>query len=336
MQIATVAAKRCFNKKLSGLINACLLSALAFIAGACQAEDKKPQLTLVVSIQPLYLLAQEVLGDVVTVERLLPPGASPHGFQLAVSERRRLDRADLVLWVGPGMEAFLAPLVRRRPHLQADRLAGIEWPSSGAVALIPEHEHSNEHQHEHEQENEHTHDHSEADQHLWLNPANARVIAKALVAQLSEQLTNESDRAQLHEQLKQFLTRSSQNDQRWQAQLSAMAQQPWLVYHDALRHFQSHYQLRDYQIVTLSPEKRPGARHLYRLREQLQPGQCLLVEDYYPTQQAAKLAGEFNLQTFSIDPLGVSATSYQTLMQNLVDQISACLTAAAHNESDPH
>ena len=62
---------------------------------------------MVTSIKPLALIAQEIAGDKVSVENLLPVKASPHDYPLRVSDIRRLQDADLVLWVGPSLETFL-------------------------------------------------------------------------------------------------------------------------------------------------------------------------------------------------------------------------------------
>ena len=302
----------------SGLVSLLAITLLMIAKLTEAAATDKPQpLVVVTSIQPLYLVAKEVLPKDINVERLLPPGASPHGFQLSVSERRLLDKADLVAWVGPNMEAFLAPLLRRKNHLQIDTLASVRGAHS-THSTHDDHDH-----HNHGQKNG-------IDPHLWLNPENIMVFARTLVEELEPLLDDRESKLQLRANLERFNSDLLAYDQKWQQQLQGFADKPWLVYHDALRHLQGHFHLLPYQVVTVSPDKRPGAKHLYQLRKQLKPGQCLLVEDYYPTRQAQKLAQEFNLNQFTIDPLGVHAQTYGQLMQDLVDQLSRCF--AAYNQ----
>ena len=38
---------------------------------------------------------------------LLPDGASEHDYSLRPSDVKRLQNADLVVWIGPEMEAFM-------------------------------------------------------------------------------------------------------------------------------------------------------------------------------------------------------------------------------------
>ena len=110
-----------------------LLLAMALILPA-QAEPKPAALSLVASIRPLALLAQELLqgSERVRVQTLLPAAVSPHAYALRVSDMRRLQAADLVVWVGPELERFLAkPLSRSgKAQLRLTALSGLHWPET--------------------------------------------------------------------------------------------------------------------------------------------------------------------------------------------------------------
>ena len=123
---------------------------LAAVSGFTQA-----QVTVLSSIQPLALLAQDLVAPGDRVERLLDADRSPHHYQLKVSDRRLLQNADIVVWIGPELETFLQkPLTQRKaPTLEAARLDDIEWPE-------PRQRDGDSH---------HDHDHHEHDRdpHLW-------------------------------------------------------------------------------------------------------------------------------------------------------------------------
>ena len=57
-----------------------------------------------VSIAPLHSLVSALMQGVAEPDLLIPPGQSPHGYQLRPSETRQLSAADLVVWVGPEFE----------------------------------------------------------------------------------------------------------------------------------------------------------------------------------------------------------------------------------------
>src|SRR5690606_40425237 len=92
------------------------------------AADPAELLLVVTSIRPLTLIARELAGGDAEVRELLTAGEDPHHVALSSSRRRLLARADLVVWVGPGLEAFLAkPLA----GLDAERV--LTWLPGGAV-----------------------------------------------------------------------------------------------------------------------------------------------------------------------------------------------------------
>src|SRR5476651_1910197 len=62
---------------------------------------------IVASVRPLGFIASAIADGVTPTEILLPDGASPHDFALRPSDLQKMRRADLVVWVGPEMEAFM-------------------------------------------------------------------------------------------------------------------------------------------------------------------------------------------------------------------------------------
>ena len=66
---------------------------------------------VVTSIKPLELLVKAVAGDSVQVSTLVPAGSSPHNYTMKPSQRRALEQADAIFWVGPEMETFLSRLL---------------------------------------------------------------------------------------------------------------------------------------------------------------------------------------------------------------------------------
>lgn len=96
-----------------------LLASALLMAGPLSSASA----AVVTSIRPLGFIASAIADGVTPTEVLLPDGASPHDFALRPSDIQRLRSADLVLWVGPDMEAFLnkALVPIRRPE---------SWPSA--------------------------------------------------------------------------------------------------------------------------------------------------------------------------------------------------------------
>lgn len=267
-----------------------------------QAETR-----VLASIKPLALIAQEVAGVDIPVDTLLPVTASPHDYPLKMSDHRRLHQAALVLWVGAELESFLDKPLRNLPpdrSISTYELPGIQWPDDIAGA-------------------DH-HDHSE-DPHLWLNPQNAMVIAKALAVRLGqlqpEQAPLFAARAESFAQAMQIL------DNKLQVEMEPLKTQGFAVYHEGYAHFVAHYGLNQLGYITYTPERRPGAKHTYQLRKLLDAeGVCLFTEPFQKTEHLQELAKELDLRLGQLNPIGDSQVkSYKELLERMGQAFSACL-----------
>lgn len=272
-------------------------------------------MTVMVSIKPLELIAQEVVGDRGTVDRLLSPGASPHDYPLRMSEMRRIQSADLVFWVGRELEAFLYRPVSQLPaerRLAAMDLESLSWPSAGE-------------DHQSHSHGDHHH-HGDRDPHLWLDPRNAARMALALADRLAgidpEAAEGYRSRAEaLAEEL-------SALDASLTSRLEPIKSKGFAVYHEGYGHFVQRYSLKQVAAVTFTPERRPGARHLYRLRQQLEGAVCLFTEPYYDMGSTEGLARELDLRLGELDLLGASdeVQRFPDLLNRMADDFLACLS----------
>jgi ABC-type Zn uptake system ZnuABC Zn-binding protein ZnuA len=92
-------------KTLSVLLVVLLL--LSF--GAAGAQDAPPRVLATTSI--VADVAQNVAGDLLTVDALLPLGADTHAFEPVPADAVRVAEADILLTVGVGYESFLGDLL---------------------------------------------------------------------------------------------------------------------------------------------------------------------------------------------------------------------------------
>jgi zinc transport system substrate-binding protein len=226
-----------------------------------------------------------------------------------MSDHRRLHQAELVLWVGAELESFLDKPLRNLPSersISTYDLPGIQWPDnmSGEV--------------------EHHHDHSE-DPHLWLNPQNAVVIAKALAVRLGQlqpaQAQLFATRAESFAQAMQIL------DRKLQVEMEPLKSRGFAVYHEGYAHFVAHYGLHQLGYITYTPERRPGAKHTYQLRRLLEAeGVCLFIEPHQKTEHLQGLVKQLDLRLGQLNPIGDNQVkSYKELLEQMGQAFSACL-----------
>lgn len=295
------------SRLLSPAVRLSLL--LLFIIVFTGATKVRAEPNVMATIKPLGLILEEVMGQRGQADTLLQGLASPHDYAMRVSDIQRVRAADLILWVGPEMETFLARSLAQMPSarlIEAQELPGIQWPPS-----------SDETQTEHEG---HFH---QRDPHIWLNPHNGAVIAKALAERLGE--LDPEGRDYYRANADRLIERLQELDSDIQQRLRPVRERGFAVYHEGYRHFVDRYGLTQIGHVTFGPEQRPGARHLHRLRQSLAQAHCLFLEPYYDTRVAAELARDLGLRTGQLDPLGVASSSYPQLLETMAQAFLECL-----------
>ena len=67
---------------------------------------------VVVSLKPIHSLVAGVMGSEGAPRLLVPGASSPHTYQMRFSDAKMLRDADLIVWVGRGLESFLHRPIR--------------------------------------------------------------------------------------------------------------------------------------------------------------------------------------------------------------------------------
>lgn len=138
-----------------------LLGSLSTLALTTAALAEVPRVSA--DIPPVHSLVAIVMGDLGQPDLLVQPGASPHGYAMRPSEARALNSADLVFWVGEGLEPWLeAPLEALASKARAVALAEVEGtrelPLRESAAFEP---HDHDHGHADHAEGHDDHDHAD-------------------------------------------------------------------------------------------------------------------------------------------------------------------------------
>lgn len=272
----------------------------------CSAEQKpsKP-LKVVASIRPLALLAQDLLGDLAEVQVIVPPNADPHNLSLKISDRVKLDGADIVFWLGPEFERFLNKAIKQRNQ-------------SIDLAIVAELEDSVGQSDEH-----HEHVHDGSDTHVWMDPGYALLAVKALSERV-ERLRPEL-KLELSTRLAALNKQIQADEQSVSERLHLSRSVKYVVMHDAYSHFSEAFGLSSAIVVNKMPEQRLSAKQLYKLQQGVEGARCLLVEGR--TDRAFRLAKVLNLDTVDADPLASNENikSYSDFLLGLGGAFERCL-----------
>lgn len=291
--------------------------AVFLLTGTAQAEVK-----VLTSIKPLQLIAAAVQDGVAIPEVLLPPGASPHNYALRPSDVRKVQSVDLLYWIGPDMEGFLPRVLSGRslPSVAVQDLPGLKLRHFGA----DNHSHA-------EEADEHDHDHrpGSLDAHLWLSPANARVIADKMAADLSAADPANAQRYQSN--AKAFDERLGALDQRLKKRLANVEGKPYFVFHEAFDYFEDAYGLKHAGVFAVAAEVQPGAQHVAAMRKRLQEvgKTCVFSEPPLRPRLAETLVAGLPVKLAELDALGgytpATAQGYEQVLEELGNDLAGCL-----------
>jgi zinc transport system substrate-binding protein len=264
--------------------------------------------TVVVSVEPLAKVLRSLYGDSVTVTTLLQANQNPH--QLALSPRQALavQQADLMVWLGAGVEAPLAPLVARR-----------KGPSVALLALESVRRRHGGHDHDHD---EHASHDATIDPHLWLSVDNMVLLAAAVGQRFPAGLKPG--------QPQQWQQAAKAQLQAEREKLAPLAQVPWLSYHQPWGYLSESLALAEPLVVSEQLDAGPGSRRFVTLAGQVRDRQvrCAMQEPEARIGLLKRLCPDCYVQPQ--DPLGRDSAQLEYLpwLSELSAGFSQCLRAA--------
>lgn len=151
------------KKIINSIIGYTLLAALFLTACGSASTGSDDAVKVLASTTFLADIAQNVAGDRLTVESLLPVGADPHAYQAAPSDVAKIAESDLLILNGVEYEHFIEPLLENAggERLVIEATAGLEPHAME--------EHGDE-DHAVVAESADGHEHEAGDPHMWLDP----------------------------------------------------------------------------------------------------------------------------------------------------------------------
>lgn len=211
---------------------------LPWVASACAPSSPHNVRPLIgVAFYPIEEIVRAVGGDAVDVVAVVPPGEEAHEYEPTPKQVTKLDRADVVFYLGggfqPGVEQALAVLPGR--VTKVDLLSGLPLLHLG----------------------------DGTDPHVWLAPG--------LMAQMTEQVRSElatllpAAAADLARRAAAYTTTLTTLDGEMAAGLAQCRSRLLVTGHEAFGYLAAAYGLRQEAIAGISPGEEPSARALERI-----------------------------------------------------------------------
>ncbi len=286
------------------IIISCLVLALVLIINVLirssdveyLPESPLPQVSA--SIYPLYDIARTIGNTVVDVQLILPPGASPHTYELNPQKVNILEQSERVFVIGYGADDWIIPFVSDPSRLtRVDRQ--IELRNS-----------TNE-------------DESTIDPHYWLNVTNAMKIAQTIADELRQIQPEKTAIIQMN--LQNYLAELERLDLQVREQLSRLSNKHILTFHDAWYYFADAYGLTISGTFEPQAGREPTPAYLVSLANIVQSTNIhtMYSEPQFSSTNLQSFLSDYTMQVAVLDPIGGSVTTdtYIHLIQSNVQTI---------------
>lgn len=314
-----------------------LLTCLGLAPTAATAQQPGTKLNVVVTIRPIHSLTAAVMQGIGEPRLLVEGSASPHTFVMKPSDAKALSDATLVIRVSEGLEPFTAKVLPSLPKKVA--VLTLETVSGLTLHPIRTGENFEPHDDGHKGHG-HGHKHSPAksgtqavDGHIWLDPQNAKVIARQIAEALAKVAPGHAER---------FRANAAALDGRLDAlnveigeQVKPVAGRSYIVFHDAYQYFERRYGIQPVGSVTISPDVQASAKRIAALRRKVADLKvaCVFAEPQFAPKLVEPIIEGMPVRRGTLDPLGAAIPTgpehYFLLMRTLAGDLRACLSSPA-------
>jgi zinc transport system substrate-binding protein len=240
------------------------LGLLSVPAGAAAPADGK--LLVAATILPLGDFCRQIGGNLVQVQVLIPPGASPHVFEPSPSEMARAFQARVFVYIGAGLEPWAARLLQARG---SKNLVVVE--AAGGIPLM-------------KMQGGVEGAHLTGNPHIWLDPVLAQEICRKIAAAYAL--------AELNREIENHA-------QRWR-------QRDYVSFHPDLAYFARRYGLHNVGTIEAAPGREPTPRYLQNLVAAIHRFgiKVVFAEPQLNPRVAEVIAREAGAKVLRLDPLG--------------------------------
>ena len=299
-------------------------AALAALLAAGLASPAAGAAKVATSTAPVHALVAGVMDGVGT-PTLIGGRGSPHLNQLRPSEVAALREAEVVIWVGPALESFLArPLASLDPSTRVvtlSELSGMKRLPARDGGIWPANVSHDDGA-----------DGNGTDPHLWLDPENARRIVA--VAEEALAAADPANRARYAANAAGLAARIAALDHELENMLAPVRGAAYVVLHDAYQYFEARYGLGAVGAITVSPDRMPSAKSLTALRARLVEGDahCVFGERGVRAPLVATLVAGTGAGEGTLDPIGEAGTGadgWFTMMRANAAALVRCLAPAS-------
>lgn len=312
---------------------ALVIGILSLFPGSVSAADQIP---VFVSIVPQKYFVQQIGKELVDVQVMVQPGASPATYEPKPQQMADLSKAKIYFAIGvPFENAWLGKIADANPNMEVIHTDhGIDKRAMKAHHHHDDPEkghHDGEHReadHDHEKSEHHGgvahdedhHEHAGLDPHIWLSPPLVKIQARNILAALQE--ADPAHRSVYEANFKEFTARIDQLDTDLKKTFAGKKGLQFMVFHPAWGYFAHAYGLKQAPIEIEGKDPKPA-----QLKELIQHARengikVVFVQPQFSTKSAELIAREIGGQVAFANPL---AEDWMANLREVADKFESAL-----------
>ena len=266
-----------------------------FICSGCGENSDDGKLKIVTSFYPMYLDAINIAGGVEGVEvtnLTAPQTGCLHDYQLTTEDMKKLERADIFIVNGLGMENFLDKITAENKNLKI-----IDASKSEEIFLLKDGE--------------------EVNPHVWMSVTYAMQQVKTISSKLCE--LDEKHADAYKKNTLEYLNKLTILRDEMHLALDNLPHKDIVTFHEAFPYFAAQFNLNIAGVIEREPGTEPTPQELadtIQLVKNL-PVKVLFTEPQYSPKAAETIANETDAKIFKLNPI----TTGESIPENANDYI---------------
>ena len=282
----------------------------SLISFECKKEDltkKSNEFAIVTSFYPIYIIAKNVaynINDVKVVNMTSPHIGCLHDYSVTTEDMKNLEKADIFVTNGAGMETFLDKITERYPNLKTVEL-------SKSIRLID--------------------DGDDINPHIWMSVNNVITMVKNCVEALCQADIKNCDiyKKNGNSYIKELSDLKIKIDER----LKKFRGENIITFHEAFLYFAKDYDLNIITVVEHNPGIGPSAKELADLIDTVRRLKIkyLFVEVQYSSSSADIIAKETGVKVFTLDSIATGADDRDAYIKAMEKNSSVLIGAFSGN-----
>lgn len=284
---------------------------ILLISAGCASQ---PPAQIAATTAPVWQFTSAICeGTPLTVSRIVTESVSClHDYTLTVKQMKMVESAEMIVISGAGLEEFMEDVLQGRNVVDA----------SASISML---EMDGHHHHDAPEQDEHGHDHYHAhDPHIWLSPANARIMAENICAGLTAQYPQYGDTFETN--LEGLTARLQALQEYGEQALKDLTCRELITFHDGFSYLAQAFDLHILEAIEEESGSEASAQELIRLMETVERHDlpAVFTEISGSASSADIICAELGICSYALD-MAMASDDYFESMYHNIDTVKEAL-----------